>query len=422
MVDKVPYRTESSKLNTNETQRNWTEHSPKSKLNQIKSRLNSSKSSEAKKLMDLINKREYRDFQKRIWLTRAIDLDWKLWPITFETLNNYLKKFEKTQETIHNTNNELNQLQDYVHRPEYQQLTESARIHKNAREYLSKHESLSEADYNKLFSGKEQLQQWQIWNCYMVSALIELANTDYFDTLMRTSITRVKFKDDWALWYNIRIPLWEPNGRDILIKDSEINSAKIRWNIGYKLLEIAFVKNKRKNNKEWNKYSPVTEWEYRWIVLWSIESALATFLGKNNIWFSNFGTYSIWEKWKTLAEASQSQKTEIINHLKNFNWRVWNRFTCLATAPSPKWDAESFNVWSKTFWKGHAYALNSVEKDWRWNVNYVNVKNPWNNQNKAWGANLRLSLNEFFYAFSYMGVWTVKTDTFLDNKWGSWWA
>jgi hypothetical protein len=147
--------------------------------------------------MDLINKREYRDFQKKIWLTKAIDLDWKLWPKTLETLNNYLKKFERTQQTIHNTNNRLNQLQDYVHRPEYQQLSESARIHKNAREYLSKHESLSEADYNKLFSGKEQLQQWQIWNCYMVSALIELANTDYFDTLMRTSISRVKFKDDW---------------------------------------------------------------------------------------------------------------------------------------------------------------------------------------------------------------------------------
>jgi hypothetical protein len=66
MVDKVPYRIESSKLNTNEVQRNWTEHSPKSKLNQIKTRLNSSKSSEAKNLMDLINKREYRDFQKKI--------------------------------------------------------------------------------------------------------------------------------------------------------------------------------------------------------------------------------------------------------------------------------------------------------------------------------------------------------------------
>jgi hypothetical protein len=59
-----------------------------------------------------------------------------------------------------NNRNEHEQVfQDYVHRPEYQQLTDSARIHKNAREYLSQHESIDEHIYNGLFSGKESIRQ-----------------------------------------------------------------------------------------------------------------------------------------------------------------------------------------------------------------------------------------------------------------------
>ena len=431
MPERVWYRLESANhLTTSEAARRWTETSPKSKLNEVNSKLSSAKSNEAKELKDLINKREYKDFQKKIWIKSFYDLDWKIWPRTLASFNTYMEKLERNNETVHQTNQDLQNLQndvrnnnnqqvlqDYVHRPEFQQLSDSAKIHKNAREYLSKHESLSEAQYNQLFSWKEQLSQWQIGNCYMVSWLIELANTQYFDTLMRTSITRVQFKDDGSLWYNIRIPLWEPNGRDILIKDFEINSAKINWNIGYKLLEIAYVKSKRRNDAEWNRYSPVTEWEYQAISWWTIEGALRTFLGGNNIWFSNFGTFPIWKSWASLASGSQSQITEITNYLKNFNWRIWNQFSCLTTAPSPGGDSESFRVGWNTFWKNHAYALDSVEKDSQWNIRYINVKNPWNDQRKAWGSDLSLTLNEFFNAFSYMWVWKIKVDTFLDNRW-----
>ena len=416
MPERMSHRIESSHLITSEVAKKWTETSPKSKLNIIKSKLNSN---QAKELKNLINRREYRDFQKKIWITSFHDLDWKLWSRTLEYFNNYINKHTQESATKKATNQKLNDLKDYVHKPEFQQLSESGRIHQNAREYLSKHESLSEAQYNKIFSWKEQLWQWQIWNCYLVSWLIELSNTQYFDTLMRTSITRVQFKDDKSLWYNIRIPLWEPNGRDILIKDFEINSAKIRWNIGYKLLEIAYVKNKRVNNRNWNRYSPVTEWEYQWTAWWSTDEALMTFLGRNNIWFSNFGTFPIWKSWRTLSSASQRQKTEITNYLKNFNWKIWNKFTSLATAPSPKWDRESFRVWWNTFWKNHAYALSSVEKDSRWNISYVNVKNPWNNRRTAWWSNSKLTLNEFFNTFSYVWAWKIKVDTFLDNKWVS---
>jgi len=430
-------QTSETALRTSEVARDWTEHSPKSKLNQIKSKLNSARSNEARELKNLINRREYRQFQKKIWITSFSQLDWKLWSRSFDYFNSYLQKVESargvtdniswelrnfrdriqtpgsTRDTTGNTG-ESRDFVDYVHRPEYQQLTDSARIHRASREYLSKHESMSENEYNRIFSWKEQLGQWQLGNCYLVSGFIELANTQYFDTLMRTSISRVQFKDDWAFWYNIRIPLWEPDGRDILIKDSELRMSSIRWNIGYKILELAYVKNKRRNNRDWNRYAPVSQREMQWITWWTTHEVLQTFLGRHNIWFSDFWTGRLWTSWQTLSALSQRKKNEITNYLRNFNWRTWNTFTDLITAPSKWWDRNSFRVWWNTLYNQHAYALSSVDK----NLN-VYVKNPWNNQRKAWGTEIKLSLNEFFYAFSYIGIWKIKVNTFLDNRWDS---
>ena len=232
---------------------------------------------------------------------------------------------------------------------------------------------------------------------------------------MRTSITRVKFKDDWALWYNIRIPLWEPNGRDILIKDSELIMAKIKWNVGYRLLEIAYVKNRRKNDREWNKYSPVTEWEYQTTVWWFTDEVVRTFL-----WRHNMSVSYLWNNWRTLATFSPKRQQEIKGILKNFDPSIWNRFISLVTPPAPWWDSSAFNVWWHTIYNKHAYAVSSVQKDSSWNIAYVNIKNPRNNRHMPWGTNISLTFNEFLNSFSYIWVCKIKVDTFLDDKWISW--
>jgi uncharacterized membrane protein YheB (UPF0754 family) len=66
MVERMSYRVESSHLTTSEVAKNWTEHSKNSKLNEVNSKLSSAKSNEAKELKDLISKREYKNFQKKI--------------------------------------------------------------------------------------------------------------------------------------------------------------------------------------------------------------------------------------------------------------------------------------------------------------------------------------------------------------------
>lgn len=417
MVEKIESKQE-NKLITSEAAKEWTEHSPNSRLNKINSRLKSAQSNEGKELRNLLVNREYKQFQSKIWLTRNVDLDWKLWPNTFRYFRNYIKKFERENTAERKTNDKLQQLKQNIEHPEQRDnIQDSIKISKSAKQYLSEHETLSEEDYNAIFSWKESLQQWQIWNCYLISWINELCRTQYFDTLMRTSISRVKFRDDWELWYRIKVPLWEPDGRDILIKDFELNTAKVKWNTGYQLLEIAYVKNRRKNDSEWNKYYPVTEGEYEQTERWLVSEVLWTFLGNNNIGFSCIYPASRAE-WGTLNNLSEDRKNEIANILRNYNWYVWNRFVYFTTPQNfALWDRSNFRVWNHTLYNSHAYSLNYVRKDSYWNIVSVNVRNPWNNYSQAWGANLDLTFYEFLNAFAYIWVWTIKTETFLDNKW-----
>ena len=419
MVETLRYRQETN-LTTSEAARDWTECSPNSKLVDIANKLAHYNWDDWDELRSLIENRKYKEFQSKIWINNPKDLDWKLWINSFRFLCNYIKKQRRETHEIKRETKALDKLQEYVRTWEESNEEAEIKINRAANRYLSKHETLDEYTYNGLFSGKEDIQQWNIWDCYLVSWIMELANTQYFDTLMRTSISRVRFKDDWSLWYNIRIPLWEPNGRDILIKDSEITTAKLRWSIGYQLLEIAHIKNKRENSKEWNKYAPITNSEYANIKWWSTAVVLEEFLGKNNIGFCNFWTTQIIKNWLKLSALDSSKKAEITNFFKNYNPYVWNRFAFIATSPSPtwEWDTASFLEWWDRFYFNHALALTRVEKDSNGNVSKIHLRNPWNKKNWDWTWDLAISLDTFFNAFSYIEVWLLKnTNTFLDDKW-----
>ena len=99
---------------TPQVARIWTETSPKSRLNDIKNKLNSTKWDKANNLKNLIQKREYVKFQKEIWLTRQKDLDWKLWGISFDMLEVYLKKLDQIKENEESTRHELSSLEEPI--------------------------------------------------------------------------------------------------------------------------------------------------------------------------------------------------------------------------------------------------------------------------------------------------------------------
>lgn len=415
MVEKMGYNVDPEW--TPQTARLWTETSPNSKLENINTELSSFSWNKVDKLKELIKKREYVKFQKEIWLTNKKDLDWKLWQWSLNKLKTYLKTLDETEAKEVNLDEERKKVDNLclsIITPEningrINQTDElRQKIGKAAKKYLSKYEKLSTSDCNLLFSKRLELRQWYLWDCYLIAWLIELSNSQYFDALVRTSISRVRC-NDWGLWWVVKIPLWEPDARDILIKDNELYKARVNWDIGYKLLEIAYVKNRRPNNKTWNEYYPVTDEEIDSIEWWYTLDALKTLLWKKNVGSCDFWSFENAKKWLDLHNLPQSAKNEIKNYLKNFDWSTWNNYTEIGTFNI------STKVWKYELFPSHAYALVGVETE-NWEITYINVKEPRGKDN---AGNLRLTLDEFFDAFAYIKVGKINVDTFLDDIWDS---
>ncbi len=443
------YRNNENSMSTPEFARNWTEKSPNSKLGEIKniinkfltentpkkkdktlkdrikdkvrdnfgkllniSNTNSQNIKEIQTLKDKINRWEYRKFQIQIWLPYN-KCDWKLWRESLSYLNNYLDKYIQQNNLIKETRLDLSNLKESVWIIENS--VDTVRIQKAEDRYLLQYETMNNWEYNRLFSWLENLQQWQLGDCYLVSWIYELARAQHFDTLMRTSIQRVRWKDGSGKWYQIKIPLWEPSWRKILIKDLELNNAKIIWKDGYKLLELAYAKNKlRKNDKQGNMYKPITPSELKKITWWWTHEVLTTFLWKNNIGFSDFWTMKNFLNNRTLSQSSPIAKNEIYKFLKNYNPSIGNKFVSLVSLPWSS-DSKSYTVWWKKIYRRHAYSLTWVNKDSKWEIKSIRVLNPWNTQ-WVWENYQDFTLNEFFNSFSAMSCGKIKTKEFLNHK------
>ena len=408
MVESLRRNTDS--LVTSEYAKNWTESSPKSKLWNISVKLSNPKIqrlNEIKELKNKIKNREYRSFQKMVWVPYG-RCDWKLWWESLNYFNNYLNKLKQQNNMVSQTSGSLISLQhDLWH---IENLTDTINIQNHEAQYLSSHETMSQSEYNALFSGKERLQQWQLGDCYLVSWINELARAQHFDTLMRTSIQRMK-RNNGELWYQIKIPFWEPSWRKILIKDSEIKVAQIRWNNWYKLLELAYAKDKlRKNDRNGNRYRPMTHSELQKIKWWWTHEVLQKFLGKKNIWFNDFWTMKNYRNGKTLSQSPQTAKNEIHNFLRNFVPSIWNKFVSLASLPWSS-DTDSYTVWWKKIYRKHAYSLTWVNKNSKWEIVSITVLNPWNDK-WHWENYQNFTLDEFYKAFSAISCGRIKTKTF----------
>ena len=398
---------------TSEADRNWTEQSSESKLIQINTILDENEGIEKiQELKPLIEDREYRQFQHKVCMNYN-KCNWRLWQETLDFFTIFINKEKERDKLWYETQANLEELMSRV--GDYDNMVDSLKITHAENKHLSRFQTLSEAEYNNIFSWKEEISQWQIADCYLVSWINELAETNYFDTLMRTSISREEFEDG-ALWYCIKIPLWNPDGRKIYIKDSEISQAKIKWNIWFKLLEIAYTKNRRTDNDIWNAYSPVTDTEFKEIEYGWTHDVLWTFLGQNNIEFNDFWTSYSNSCWFSISSLPNVNKQQIRDCLKNFDWTIWNKFISLWTKWNEGWDSVPFRVWKHTLFHCHAYSVSSVEKNDKWEVEYINIKNPRNDESIAWWTNMKLTFNEFCKAFSFFWMWIIKVDRFLNTR------
>jgi len=324
--------------------------------------------------------------------------------------------------------------------------------------YLSKHRSLSDTQYKKLFP-KRRLWQWAIWDCYLISTFHALKEHQTFDTLIKSSLLRnedwkrhVKIKGkDWIkrrrnFEYAIRMPLWEPKAPYVFITKEEMNLAKVRGDTWFKILEVAYAK-----FIQWwrNKYpGELSSQEFQQLNWWNNLKALKNMLWKNNI---NWEEYS-YITWISMAEhkylqtivsnknlskdehrkflnrcptislfntmkKNKNQSKKIINALKNYNIKEWKSVIQVSSFPWPS-DALSYNVWWNKLYHSHSYTVTKVTKDTSWKIKNIYVKNP-RNSKWEWKNTIIMNLKQFASAFCKVTIWTMNNQ-YLDWETNHW--
>ena len=281
-------------------------------------------------------------------------------------------------------------------------------INNRSETYLKNNETLKKEDFNRLFSGKEKIRQGRLWDCYLITTINILSRSHIFEPLIRTSVRIVQ----WG--YTIRLPLWEPHGKTISIKNSELDAAAVQGNIWYKILEIAYA-------KQTTGESIITKDSIQKIRGGRASKALQTLVGKNNIGFTTLCGLTK----KDLASNSASlissetdsqnlpipyspkQISQIKNTLKNYQLAHWTKFIAVSSYPA-KSDQRFYKIEGKQIFYRHAYAVLWVEKDSKGNISRVLIQNPWNKDDKNNPNNgkwdFSLSFENFLKAFPLMDI------------------
>ena len=285
-------------------------------------------------------------------------------------------------------------------------------INNRSETYLKNNETLKKEDFNRLFSDKENIRQGRLWDCYLITTINILSRSQIFEPLIRTSVRIVQ----WG--YTIRLPLWEPHGKTISIKNSELDAAAVQGNIWYKILEIAYA-------KQTTGESIMTKDSIQKIRGGRASKALQTLVGKNNIGFTTLWGYYAKKTKKGLASNStllissetDSQNlpipyspkeiSQIKNTLKNYQLAHWTKFIAASSYPAES-DQHFYKIEGKQIFYRHAYAVLWVEKDSKGNISRVLIQNPWNKDDKnnpnngKW--NFSLSFENFLKAFPRMDI------------------
>ena len=261
--------------------------------------------------------------------------------------------------------------------------------------YLNINRKLSNEEYNEMFKWLDVVRQWKLWNCYFISSIKNIARSDFFDVLMKSSI-----ENRWNGSFYIYMPLWEPKWEKISITPKDLEATKIQWAIWYKILEAGFAKYLLyKNGIIHNTKTILTENLIKKIAKWRAWDSMQTIL-----WPKSYCVKKI--------VATKENYNRIIEALKNFNPKKLSSISI--TAKQMKWKSDrcSYNVNWEVMYYNHAYSLYSIEKEWDRIVS-VTLENPWNNKNRKWWWKIKLPLLSFLYSIHSISAWST-TNSFLN--------
>lgn len=262
--------------------------------------------------------------------------------------------------------------------------------------YLTMFKKLSIDDYENMFKWLKKLRQWFLWNCYFVVALKNLARSDYFDTLMMTSIDKIGENN-----FNVYMPLWEPWWMRINVDSVDLKAATIRWPIWYKVLEIWFAKYLLfKKGVIQDPNIVMTEEIMKKMETWGSWETMMSLLGPKS--FKN-----------ECLVNNVANRPKIINWLRNYNPKDLGIISVSSKFKEWKTDQNFYEVWWETIYYGHSYCICGVEKEWDI-IKSVILENPWNN-NQKWWFRIKLSIEDFLECFYSVNIGHI-TDNFLNFK------
>ncbi len=270
--------------------------------------------------------------------------------------------------------------------------------------FLEENKTLSEEKYCEYFwwkwkFGKHEINQWNIWLCYLYSCLEILKKMNWFSEFIQSNF--IEKDDGWLIRLPFNVWSWIKVNKDEIDRTYKVN--KNRWKIRkmdinsrseylwFKILEIAYIKNKL-ISKSWSKELWIKKGDWKednpldilisWENLENVEwgnsiLALQELLSKENIvgWCIGWYNYmwSILKRLKELSapktilnieEAKVKEKDNRIDALFNLH-KTWFISIELSSSPnfSPLWEWMKKIEWKKTYFL--VSGIEVVDKFWQ---------------------------------------------------------
>lgn len=267
--------------------------------------------------------------------------------------------------------------------------------------------SLSKSDFVRYFKW-DDFQQWEVWSCWLISAIDSFSHIDKYEELIRSSVKKI----EW--WFIINMPLWAPRRRSesyTISSEDLLNQKSIYWS------DLNLI-----HGKEWIKalmiaYGKVSTWKESFDVMalnWGyVWNAFNTMIYRINTYMNH--------KWRreedeSLTERFNNNLNELMSDIWLFkeeielteeerNKRVISELRSILENFDPRKELLSVSVnqwdWYEELWNwewsNHDVSIEEAFKK-NWEL-YLRVSNP-HDSGKSYDISYE-KFSKYFFAYSF---------------------
>ncbi len=291
-----------------------------------------------------------------------------------------IKPFDpkKPQDIWHVKDFEKLQVHDLPNLPEYARV----KVHIRAREFVAKHQTLSDPSFNKLFPKDAVLQQGQLGDCWLIAALESTQRNVYFPELMKTAIKEIK-EGGKIIGWDVRFPLGSTEGSVLRVTAKDIGTGSwmrgrsvlpVNAPDGFRILEAAVAKTEARLSKVQRKQGKVPLYTKNGEL--NIQQILELGTGNEALeyLFGNGSNQNIirGDGLRPLAETGQAGRNKVVALFENFTNE--KDIVTVQTTMMPASGERKYTKYGHEFYHNHTYSIQSVNRFDR----TVTIANPHN--------------------------------------------